>query len=285
MMKIAVLSGKGGTGKTTVSNNLAALNSKAILLDCDVEEPNSHLFMNPKIKGDEDVTIDYPVVDDEKCIYCGKCASFCNYNAIISGPAATVMMKEICHSCGGCALVCPVGAIHYEQRCIGKIYRGESRFSTELIYGLLNTGEFSGVRIISQLKEMTKDELTQLIDCPPGTSCATVAAVEDSDYALIVTEPTPFGVSDMKMVVEMLRAMKMPFSVIINKAWLGDNEVYEYCSEENIEIIGEIPFDRHIAEAYSMGKLIIETNPEYEDLYQTLWKKIEYLTEKVHECR
>jgi len=283
-MRIAVLSGKGGTGKTTVSNNLAALNTNATLLDCDVEEPNSHIFMNPEIKSYDDVTVEYPQIDDSICIYCGKCASFCNYNAIISGPAATIAMKEICHSCGGCALVCPTGAISFEKRDIGIIYRGETRFSTELVYGELKTGELSGVRIINQMNEITSGEYNLIIDCPPGTSCSTVAAVECCDYALIVTEPTPFGVSDMKMVVEMLRSMGTPFSVVINKAYLGDREVYHYCIGEEIDIIGEIPFDRDIAEAYSTGRLIIESDPKYKDLFQILWKKIQYLTEKVHGC-
>lgn len=283
-MKIAVLSGKGGTGKTTVSNNLAALNSDAILLDCDVEEPNSHIFMNPVIKSDEDVAKDYPVIDDDKCVHCGACARFCNYNAIISGPAATITMKEICHSCGGCALVCQHNAISYGQRNIGTIYRGASRFGTELIYGEMKTGELSGVTIINRMREMTEGELLVLIDSPPGTACSTVAAVEDCDYALIVTEPTPFGVSDMKMVVEMLQTMEIPFSVVINKAWLGDREVYDYCRDEDIEIIGEIPFDRDIAEAYSTGRLAVEFDPKYKDLFQNLWNKIHYITEKIHGC-
>ncbi len=284
MMKIAVLSGKGGTGKTTVSNNLAALNSDAILLDCDVEEPNSHIFMNPRIKGDEDVAKDYPVIDEEKCVHCGECARFCHYNAIISGPSATITMKEICHSCRGCALVCQHDAITYKQREIGKIYSGTSRFGTELVYGELKTGELSGVPIINKIREMTGEEHSILIDSPPGTACSTVAAVEDCDYALIVTEPTPFGVSDMKMVVEMLRTMKIPFSVIINKAWLGDREVYDYCREENLEILGEIPFDRDIAEAYSTGKLIVECDPKYEDIFQSLWNKIHFIGERIHGC-
>lgn len=283
-MKIAVLSGKGGTGKTTVSNNLAALNSDALLLDCDVEEPNSHIFMNPIIKSDEDVAKAYPVIDEVQCVNCGACAKFCHYNAIISGPMATIAMKELCHSCRGCALVCQHNAITYEQRNIGNIYQGSSRFGTGLVYGELKPGELSGVTIINRIRKMTEEELLLIVDSPPGTACSTVAAVEDCDYALIVTEPTPFGVSDMKMVVEMLRTMDIPFSVIINKAWLGNRDVYVYCRKEEIKIMGEIAFDRDIAEAYSTGRLAVEVNPDYKDLFQTLWSKINYITEKIHGC-
>ena len=273
-MKIAVLSGKGGTGKTTVSNNLAALHREATLIDCDVEEPNSHIFMNPVSEKEEDITVAYPVIDEEKCTHCRKCATFCNYNAIIASSKLTMPMKEICHDCGGCALVCEYDAIHYDNRNIGKIFQGTSRFSTKLIYGALNTGELSGVKIINRINEIIDNDPLVLVDSPPGTSCSTVAALEDSDYAIIVTEPTPFGVSDMKMVVEMLREMKIPFSIVINKAGLGDNEVYDYCQLEDLEIIGELPFDREIAEAYAVGKLAIEVNREIRNSYNTLWSKI-----------
>ncbi|MDA3812201.1 MAG: ATP-binding protein [Spirochaetaceae bacterium] len=273
-MKIAVLSGKGGTGKTTISNNLAALLPQATLIDCDVEEPNSHIFMNPILKEEEDVKVGYPVIDEEKCTHCRKCATFCHYNAIIASTRITMPMKELCHDCGGCALVCEADAIKYEYRNIGKIYEGTSRFSTKIIYGALNTGELSGVKIINRIYEIIKGKPLVIVDSPPGTSCSTVAAVEDCDYALIVTEPTPFGASDMKMVVEMLKEMKIPFSLVINKAGLGDNEVYEYCKKENLEIIGEQPFDMAVAEAYAVGKLAIEVNTGFRNSYEVLWERI-----------
>jgi len=274
-MKIAVLSGKGGTGKTTVSNNLAARLPEATLIDCDVEEPNSHIFMNPQINEEEDIQVGYPVIDEEKCTHCRKCATFCHYNAIIASSKMTMPMKEICHDCGGCALVCEFNAINYEYRNIGKIFSGNSRFSTKLIYGSLMTGELSGVKIINRLKEVIQDDPLVIIDSPPGTSCSTVAALEGCDYALIVTEPTPFGVSDMKMVVEMLKEMKIPFALVINKAGLGDNEVYNYCRSENIRILGEFPFDKKVAQAYAIGQLAIEVNSEICSSYDALWERIQ----------
>jgi len=279
-MKIAVLSGKGGTGKTTVSNNLAALVPEAVLIDCDVEEPNSHIFMVPQISDDLEVQTRYPVVDEEKCIHCQECALFCRFNAIIAGPAVTMPLKDLCHDCGGCGLICPTGAISYEKKGIGRIYSGTSRFGTELLYGQLRIGELSGVKIINTINKKTKDMPLVIVDAPPGTSCSTVAALDDCDYALIVTEPTPFGVSDMKMVVELLREMSIPFSAVINKAGLGDDEVYRYCQEEDIAIAGEIPFDRSVARAYATGELAVEIDEGYRSLYFDLWQKIYRDSEK-----
>lgn len=269
-MKIAFLSGKGGTGKTTLSNNLATMIPGATLIDCDAEEPNSHIFMKPRIEKEEDLNIEYPVIDEEKCNYCGKCGAFCKFHALLCGKEMIMPLKEMCHSCGGCEMVCPQGAIHYESRPIGKIYRGISRKNLSFVYGILNVGELSGVKIINQVREMVLEDSLVLIDSPPGTSCATVAAVEGSDYAIIVSEPTPFGVSDMKMVVEMLRKMEIPMGVIVNKAGLGDDEIYSYCKEENLPIIGEIPFHRSMAEAYSKGILAVDADESFKDLYRDL---------------
>ncbi|MBB6481790.1 ATP-binding protein [Spirochaeta isovalerica] len=282
-MKITILSGKGGTGKTTVSNNLAVLVKESFLIDCDVEEPNSHIFMAPEITEEEEIRTGYPVVDEDKCIHCRKCADFCHYNAIIAGAAATMPLKDLCHDCGGCQLVCPAGAISYEKKGIGTIFSGTSRFGSRFLYGQLYTGELSGVKIINRLNEKMSHSDLVLVDSPPGTSCSTVAALEGSDYAVIVTEPTPFGVSDMKMVVEMLKEMNIPFSVVVNKAGLGDNEVYEYCSEENLTITGEIPFERIVAEAYASGKLAVEISEEHKSLYRNLWLNIQKEAERSHE--
>jgi len=273
-MKIAVLSGKGGTGKTTVSNNLAALVPEAVLIDCDVEEPNSHIFMVPLISGELEIQTRYPVIDEEKCIHCQKCAHFCRFNAIIAGPSLTMPLKDLCHDCGGCELLCPVGAISYENKDIGRIYSGTSRFGTRLIYGQLHIAELVGVKIINELNRQVKNMSLVIADSPPGTSCATVAALDDCDFALIVTEPTPFGVSDMKMVVELLRGKNIPFTVVINKAGLGNNEVYQYCNGENILISGEIPFDRSVARAYATGELAVEIDEEHRSLYLDLWRNV-----------
>ena len=274
-MKIAILSGKGGTGKTTVTSNFAVNIKNSISLDSDVEEPNLHIFLDMYDPISEPVYTLYPSIDKELCTLCGKCGDFCNYNAIIPAKNEVVVFKESCHDCGGCKLVCPTGAITYEKREIGRIFKGISKYDTELHYGLLNVGEMSGVKIINQLKKYSNiDDKTIFIDSPPGTSCATVEAVEDVDYAIIVSEPTPFGVSDMKMVVEMLREMKIPFGLIINKAGLGDEEIYRYSEDANIEILGEIPFDKKIAELYADGKIFSATLPEYKNFFTDIYKKI-----------
>jgi MinD superfamily P-loop ATPase len=276
-MKIAILSGKGGTGKTTVTSNFAININNSIAIDTDVEEPNLHLFMESKNIDTTSVYTHYPIIDKNLCDLCGKCGNFCNYNAIIPAKNQVIVFKESCHDCGGCKLVCPNNAISYEKREIGQILKNKTKYNTDLYYGILNVGEMSGVKIITELKEEIDrkyNDKTIFIDSPPGTSCSTVAAVEDVDYAIIVSEPTPFGVSDMKMVVEMLEEMKIPFGIIINKAGLGDNEIYEYCNSKNLEILGEIPFDRKIAELYAEGKIFSEVLPEYRDLFQNIYENI-----------
>ncbi|MGM0509387.1 MAG: ATP-binding protein [Fusobacteriota bacterium] len=273
-MKLAVLSGKGGTGKTTVSTNLAISLDNSVILDCDVEEPNSHLFLNPDIKETVNVKKEYPKVDMNKCTLCGKCGDFCNFNAIIPAKNDVVVFKESCHSCGGCEKVCPSNAISYPKREIGKIYIGETEYNSKLIYGLLNLGELSGVDIIEQSLEMVSYKDKAIIDSPPGTACSTVAAVEEADYAIVVTEPTPFGVSDMKMVVEMLENMKIPFGIVINKAGLGDGEIYEYVKEKNLDILMEIPFDKEIAHWYSEGIPFVTELEEYKNKFKNMYNKI-----------
>jgi len=255
-MKIAVLSGKGGTGKTTVSSNLAAILGNVTLVDCDVEEPNIHLFFDIPNDTKQSVYTEYPHIDMRKCNLCGDCGDFCNFNAILPAKNRVLVFKEICHACGGCAIVCSKNAISYKQREIGVIHEGLSTQGINVKYGILNVGEFSGVKIINQLLASIPKNDQVIIDSPPGTSCATVAAVESADFAIIVSEPTPFGVSDMKMVVEMLKNLKIPFGLVINKAGLGNNEIYDYASEEKINILGEIPFSKEAAKHYATGKLL-----------------------------
>ena len=273
-MKIAVLSGKGGTGKTTLSVNLGLTAESAVLLDCDVEEPNSHLFLKHKTPVIEEIKTGFPVVDNEKCTHCRRCADFCSFNVFIAGKTLTIAMKELCHDCGGCARVCPAGAIEYQYRGIGSIFAAPENTSPRLIYGKLNTGEYSGVRIIHRLRDLTAGEPTVIIDAPPGTSCSTVAAVEGSDFAVLVTEPTPFGVSDMKMAAEMLENMKIPAGVVVNKAGLGDNEVYEYCESAGLPVLGKIPFSRSIAEAYARGIPAVTLSAETRNLFSEIWQTI-----------
>lgn len=273
-MKIAVLSGKGGTGKTTVSSNLSISLKNSLILDCDVEEPNSHIFLKPKITDTISIKTEYPLVDANKCNLCGKCGDFCNFNAIIPTRKNVLVFPESCHSCGGCKLVCPTNAIEYQKREIGKTYTGKSIYGNSLSYGELNLGEMSGIGIIESLFEGVANEELVIVDAPPGTACSTVAAVENVDYAIIVTEPTPFGVSDMKMVVEMLREMEIPFGIVINKAGLGDDEIYKYTKEEDIEILMEIPFNKEIAKWYSEGIPFSTKKPEYKEKFQKVYENI-----------
>lgn len=271
-MKIAVLSGKGGTGKTTVSTNLAFI-SKLPLFDTDIEEPNSHIFLKNNITEEKSVYIDYPKVDMEKCALCGKCGDFCKFNAIIPAKNTVLVFEESCHDCGGCGIICKENAIFWEKREIGKIFSGKTYFNSETVYGKLNIGEMSGVRIIKKMYQDTEKK-DFLIDCPPGTACTTVAAVEEADFAVVVTEPSPFGLSDMKLVVKLLRDMDIPFGVVINKAEEQEKEVKNYCLSENIEILGEITFSRKIAENYSKGKIISDALPEYKEIFENIFEKV-----------
>lgn len=271
-MKIAVLSGKGGTGKTTVSSSLAFI-SKMLLIDTDIEEPNSHIFLKGGIYDIKSVYTRFPEVNMEKCNLCGECGEFCKFNAIIPAKKRVIVFGEACHDCGGCEIVCKNGAISWEKREIGKIFTGKTHFNSKNKYGKLNIGEMSGVKIIKEIYKST-EEKDFLIDCPPGTACTTVSAVEVADFAIIVVEPSPFGLSDMKLVVQLLRDMKIPFGVVINKFDEDENIVKKYCDDEKIEIIGTIPFNRKIAEAYSKGEIIADTLPEYRENFETILKRV-----------
>ena len=271
-MKIAVLSGKGGTGKTTVSSSLAFI-SKMLLIDTDIEEPNSHIFLKGGIDDIKSVYTRFPEVNMEKCNLCGECGEFCKFNAIIPAKKRVIVFGEACHDCGGCEIVCKNGAISWEKREIGKIFTGKTHFNSKNKYGKLNIGEMSGVKIIKEIYKST-EEKDFLIDCPPGTACTTVSAVEVADFAIIVVEPSPFGLSDMKLVVQLLRDMKIPFGVVINKFDEDENIVKKYCDNEKIEIIGTIPFDRKIAEAYSKGEIIADALSEYRENFETILKRV-----------
>ena len=271
-MKIAVLSGKGGTGKTTVSSSLAFI-SKMLLIDTDIEEPNSHIFLKGNVEDIKSVYTRFPEVNMEKCNLCGECGNFCKFNAIIPAKKRVIVFGEACHDCGGCEIVCKNGAISWEKREIGKIYTGKTHFNSTNKYGKLNIGEMSGVKIIKEIYKNTVEK-DFLIDCPPGTACTTVSAVEVADFAIIVVEPSPFGLSDMKLVVQLLRDMKIPFGVVINKFDEDENIIKKYCEDEGVEVIGTIPFDRKIAETYSKGEIIAEALPEYRKNFETILKRV-----------
>ncbi|BES65447.1 ATP-binding protein [Gottschalkiaceae bacterium SANA] len=273
-MKIAILSGKGGTGKTTLATNLFKTKNQGILIDVDVEEPNSHLFLKPLILDRITIKKGYPVVDAAACTLCGACGDFCRYNAILPTKKKVLVYPELCHDCGGCQLVCPTNAIHYDKRTIGNVFSGKTESGLSVAYGDLLVGEVSGVHIIEHLREMTDQEPLVFIDSPPGTACSTVAAVEGVDYAIIAAEPTPFGVSDMKLVVEMLSGFSIPMGVVINKAGLGDQEIYEYCKEENLTILAEIPFSKAYAKSYASGKMLCDDFPEFRENMEEILDQI-----------
>jgi len=272
-MIIAVASGKGGTGKTTIAVNLALSLDCVQLLDCDVEEPNAHIFLKPKIVDTQTISIPVPKVDETKCNYCGVCAKVCAYNAIAVIKDNILIFKELCHGCGGCSLLCPQGAISETNKEIGVVEIGEGN-GVQFGHGRLNIGEAMSPPLIRAVKQNINSIRTCIIDAPPGTSCPVIVAVKGTDFCLLVTEPTPFGLNDLELAVEAIRLMKIPFGVIINRADIGDEGVRQYCSRENIPILMEIPMDRKIAEAYSIGVPMVEKMPEWREKFRRLYERV-----------
>jgi len=273
-MVISVASGKGGTGKTTIAVNLALSLGNVQFLDLDVEEPNAYIFLKPKITHAQSMSVLIPKVDEKKCTYCGKCAKFCNYNAIAVVKRKVLFFPELCHSCGGCGIVCPEKAIKDVPRQKGVVKKGVAG-SIHFIYGELEVGEAASPPLIREVKKTANNNQTTIINVPPGTSCPVVEATKDSDFCILVTEPTPFGLNDLILAVEALRKLKIPFGVVINRADLGDKKVEEYCDEEKISILMQIPMDKEIAIAYSNGIPLVERKPEYKEKFRELYKEIE----------
>jgi MinD superfamily P-loop ATPase len=254
-MNIAVLSGKGGTGKTTVSTNLA-LALKSNYIDCDVEEPNGFIFLNPKIDETKQVMVEYPVIDDNKCISCGKCVSVCQFNALAKVKNDIMLFEKLCHGCGACEISCQYDALTYKKRNIGKIEIGKVR-GLNCNRGILNVSEPMAVPVIRELlKNLPKD--VNLIDCPPGTSCNVVTALKYADGAILVTEPSEFGLHDLKMAVELVKMYNIPFGIIVNKDDGKNNIIKKYCKDEQINLIGVIPYSRSTAILYSNGEILYD---------------------------
>lgn len=279
-MIISVASGKGGTGKTTVSTNLALSIDKEIqLFDCDVEEPNCHLFLNPAIDRQEPVIAPVPQVDLEKCSFCKQCMDICRYGAIAVLKDTVMTFETLCHSCGGCFEVCPEDAIIEKNRSLGEIEHGVAR-NIPFIHGRMAVGQVMAPPIIKRVRSYTDPEKVTIIDAPPGTSCPVIEAMNKADFVLLVTEPTPFGLNDLKLAVETVKILGIPHGLVINRAGLGNDEVKNYAQAQNLPILMEIPFDKKIAEIYSNGQMVVDQLPAYREKFKALFEKIVQLADK-----
>ena len=276
-MILAVASGKGGTGKTTVAVNLARLLGSGVqLFDCDVEEPNAHLFLNCSAQEEEIISIPVPCVDEVLCDGCGECGRFCQFHAIVSFGTKPIIFPEMCHGCGGCIAVCPKRALSEVEQRMGVVETSRSGNIT-LIQGRLDIGVAMAPPLIRAVKKRLHDGVPAILDAPPGTSCPVIATLKETDFVVLVTEPTPFGLHDLKLAVDMVRELNVPFGVVVNRMGIGDHRVHAFCKQEGISVLLEIPDDRRIAEAYSRGELIVEALPEYRGLFQELLERVPVL--------
>lgn len=270
-MKIAVLSGKGGTGKTTVATSLVSSLPACQYIDCDVEEPNGYIFLHPELTNTIPVNVSVPQVDQAKCSGCGSCAEACQFNALAVVKDQVFVFPEICHHCGACLLACPEDAISETDREIGVV---ETNADNTFLQGRLNIGEPISMPIIRQLKKRLHSELPTVLDCPPGASCTVVQSIENCDYCILVAEPTPFGLHDLQIAVQLVKLMQIPCGVVSNKSTPGNNTIQDFCAEHGLELLLEIPFSRDIAAAYSQGLLPVTVYPEWQETFCELYRKV-----------
>jgi len=270
-LTIAVLSGKGGTGKTLVSVNLAAAAKAAVYLDCDVEEPNGHLFFKPEITSEEIVSAKIPSIDLDRCNGCRTCVDFCKFNALAFIKNKPVLFKDVCHSCGGCVLFCPQKAISEVEKNVGVISSGMSG-QVRVHTGCLNTGEASGIPIIKQLlqKSTAETALPVFIDCPPGSACSVMESIQDADYCVLVAEPTVFGVHNLKMVCELVEVFHKPYGVVLNKCLEEENPAETFCKEHHATILGRIPFDSKLGTLNAKAKIAVRESARYREAFSAL---------------
>jgi MinD superfamily P-loop ATPase len=278
-MIISIASGKGGTGKTTVATNLALFLSDqksqdVQFLDCDVEEPNARIFLNPEIQKSQPVNLLIPQVDRDKCTFCGECAKVCAFNAVVVLEKEVLTFPELCHGCGGCSLLCPENAISEKKREIGVLEDGRAG-PVRFVQGRLNIGEPMATPVIRAVKRTIGPGGITIIDVPPGTSCPVIESVNGSDFCLLVTEPTPFGLHDLKLAVELLRKLKIKHGVLINRAGIGDDRVKDYCDSQGVPVLAQIPYDRDVAVLYSRGIPLWADGERFREIFRKLWKSIE----------
>lgn len=280
-MKLAVLSGKGGTGKTLVSVNLAAVAKDSVYVDCDVEEPNGHLFFKPTGIEIEKVAIKIPVVDEDLCLGCRKCVDFCKFNALAAIVNKLLVFDDICHSCGGCIMLCPSKALTEKDKVIGEIKTGISE-EVKVISGILNTGEASGIPIIKKLlKKTAAEKRMTLIDCPPGSACTVMESIQDADYCILVAEPTVFGLHNLQLVWELVKLFNKPHGVVINKCMAGENLIETFCIENKINILSKIPFESELGMINSDGEIVAKSEKYqglFSELLQTVVREAEHET-------
>lgn len=273
-MKIAVLSGKGGTGKTFISVNLTFVAENSNYIDCDVEEPNGHLYFKPEIVKREKIYVKIPKVDKDSCSGCRRCVEFCKFNALAFIKNKVLVFEDICHSCGGCMLLCPENAITEKDKEIGEIQEGA--FNNSNIYtGILNTGEETGVSIIKRLLNSAKDKIYTFIDCPPGSSCSVMESIKDADYCILAAEPTLFGVHNFNMVYNLVKLFDIPFGAVLNKCLDGENPAEKFCTDNNIKILCRIPFESELGTLNSNAEIASQKNEKYHSLFSSLLKTIE----------
>lgn len=272
-MNIAVLSGKGGAGKTLLSVNLSEVAEDSTYIDCDVEEPNGHLFFKPENISIDNISVKVPVVNNDLCNGCRICVDFCKFNALAYTDKLLVF-DDICHSCGGCMMFCPNGALSEREKVIGKVQKGKSN-GVNVISGILNIGEPSGVPIIKELlNHIDEDKYHNIIDCPPGSACVVMESIKDSDYCVLVSEPTVFGGHNLNMIYELVKLFNKPHGVVINKYTTKDNPVEKFCKEKNIKILDRIPFDKELGSLNSNGAIVSREKQEYREIFASLLKTI-----------
>ncbi|MFW9994338.1 MAG: ATP-binding protein [Candidatus Odinarchaeota archaeon] len=275
-MKIAIASGKGGTGKTTVAVNLSLSLDSVQLVDCDVEEPNVNEFLNVQLKKIKNVDLLVPVVDEGKCTHCGKCSKLCQYNALAVLPDQVLVFEQLCHGCGLCSIACPEKAITEKKRSIGTVERGNYN-GMDFLQGTLNTAEAMVTPIIAELKKEASSKRITILDVPPGAACPVIEAVSGADFCILVTEPTPFGEHDLKIAVEVTRSLGIPFGVIINRDGVGDDRIEKYCQEEDISILLKIPHDEQIMQLYARGIPFSLEMKEWRDVFRNLYDEVRRL--------